>query len=222
MPVTTPKHGRPLDIALLGSPESEEILCEAEIPFVYTLRSSFGERLIAYVADETPTTRWVVLAPCSDATLDELRAGRRALREVLTGSWMWLAALRPGHGWETAWAVSEDDLPPEHLPLPGTTLFAEAEAVLAIRAVGEHIGRSSTPASVVAYVADAARKALKGVLEFVQERGGRAVRRTSCARSTTCPSSSSPFAASRSASPRHSTRSKMPPWTGSSSSCAGG
>jgi hypothetical protein len=153
----------------LGSATPVEVLYEAEEPVVFTLATSLGERVLAYLADATPDMRWLLLTPCGDRLLDDLKGGRVALRTALQKSWLWLAKLDNDDTWRAAWAVEISELPAQHLPQSGVMLLPEHEPVLSMRAVGERLGHASTPASVVAYVADATRKALKGVVEHVLE-----------------------------------------------------
>lgn len=170
MALTMPDKATALPEGILGPAEPEEILYEAEEPVVFTLVTALGQRVMAYLADATPDTRWLLLAPCGDRLLDDLKQGRVPVRDALQASWVWLAKLGNDDQWQGAWAVEVADLPDLHLPQPGVMLLPEHEPVLSTRAVGAGIGRSSTPASVVAYLADATRKAVKGILEFVLER----------------------------------------------------
>lgn len=166
MPLEAPTGATMLPLEMLGSAEPDEVLYEAEEPIVFTLRTAVHQRVLAYLADASSTARWLLMAPCSDELLSDLKAGRVPVREALVASWLWLGRLDDHDQWKAAWAVNADDLPPEHLPAPGVMLLPEHEPVLSTRAVGATIGRTSTPASVVAYVADATRKALKGLLEL--------------------------------------------------------
>jgi len=164
-----PHSDRRVPIELLGAATPVKVLYEAEEPVVFTLNSAVGERLLAYIADSTSETRWVLLTPCGDQLLDELMSGRLPLRSALERSWLWLARLDNEDHWQGVWAVCLDELPSEHVPVPGVMLLPEHEPVFSARAVGEQLGRSTIPASVVAYVADATRKAIKGVVEHVLE-----------------------------------------------------
>jgi len=154
----------------LGSAEPTEVLYEAEEPVIFTLTTAFQQRVLAYLAEGTPDARWLLLAPCGDQLLDDLKHGRVPVQAALGASWLWLAKLDNDNSWGGAWVVDIDSFPQEHLPERGLMLLPEHEPVLSTRAVGPRLGRSSTPASVVAYVANATRKALKQVLEHTLER----------------------------------------------------
>lgn len=175
MPLTAPEHRPQLPLEVLGSAEPVEVLYEAEEPVIFTLHTGLDQRVLAYLADATPEARWLLLAPCGDRLLEELRGGRVSVREALESSWLWLAKLDNDDCWTEAWSVDLRELPSAHLPEPGVMLLPEHEPALSMRAVGMQLGRDSTPASVVAYVANATRKALKFVAEFVleHERQGR-------------------------------------------------
>lgn len=169
MPLTPPDGRSAVPLAWLGSPTPREVLYEAEAPVVFTVENASGQAMLAYVADEDATGRWLLLAPCTDSSLNDLRDGRSPVREALEASWMWLARVEGG-AWTAAWACNLGDLPADYLPTPGLLLTPELEPVIATRAIGARIGRTTTPASVVAYIADATRKAVKGILEFVLQR----------------------------------------------------
>lgn len=170
MPLTEPSSARAVDPALLGTAAVEEVLYEAEEPVIYTTRDASGQLLLAYVADQTPDATWLVLAACAPRVIEDLKRGRLAVRDALTASWMWLARRAPDGTLSKAWAITPEHLPPEHLPAAGTPLLPEHEPVIATRAIGDAISPGTTPASVVAYVADSTRKAVKTLLDFILER----------------------------------------------------
>ena len=172
MPLTAPDGAPRVPDGVLGSAEPIDVLYEAEEPVVFTLRTLQGQRLLAYVADATADARWVILVPCGDALLHGLQVGRVAVSDALTSSWAWLAQLDDEGRWLGAWVVEAAALPPEHLPRPGVMLLPEHAPVLATRATGDGIGRDGTPASVVAYLANATSAALKGVSELFLGRDG--------------------------------------------------
>jgi hypothetical protein len=172
MPLMTPPDATALPLGFLGSAEPAEILYEAEDPVLFTLTTAVAQRLLAYLAWVTPDARWLLLAPCGDQLLDDLKHGRVPVRAALEASWLWLAKLDNDSNWEGAWAIDIDSFSQDHLPERGLMLLPEHEPVLSTRAVGAQLGRSSTPASVVAYVANATRKALKRMLEYTLERDG--------------------------------------------------
>lgn len=175
MPLTAPEHRPRLPLDLLGSPHPVVVLYEAEEPVLFTLLTALEQRVLAYLADATSDARWLLLAPCGDQLLADLQAGRVTVRDALESSWLWLAKLDNDDRWNAAWSIDPRDLPADHLPKPGVMLSPEHQPALSIRAMGTQLGRSTTPASVVAYVANATRKALKIVAEFVldHERQGR-------------------------------------------------
>lgn len=124
MSLTMPST-RQVPLSALGSIDPVHVLYEAEQPIVYTVLSASGDQLLAYVADETPVGRYIVLAPCGRAALAALQRGGLAVRDALTASWMWLALLRPGVGWVDARAIEPSDLQLGYLPAPGTFLLPQ-------------------------------------------------------------------------------------------------
>lgn len=163
MPLTPPTNGRTLNAAaLIDGLTPSDILYEAEAPIVFTLTTKLQQQMLAYLADENEQGSWFVLAPCGIEIVLQLRTGVLPLRDALCASWIWLAKLSHAND-VTLWAVEASEIPDEYLPTAGTTLYPEHEPVLSTRAIGETIVAGSTPASVVAYVADATRKAIKSV-----------------------------------------------------------
>ncbi|MEY4576729.1 MAG: hypothetical protein RL701_1432 [Pseudomonadota bacterium] len=154
---------------VIGRLSHIETLCEADAPLIYILRSEvLRQDLLAYVADETDAGIWVVLAPCSSGSLRALKNGQLSVRDALGASWAWLARMPDYTGEVSAlWSVELTELPQEHLPRQGTPLYPEHEAVITTRAIGEGIAQGTTPASVIAHVASATRKAYKAVLDHL-------------------------------------------------------
>lgn len=169
MSLTLPPKARPVAAQLLGSTAPDEVLYEAEQPVVFTLRTAFGQRMLSYLADEQPDCTWLLLAPCTESTVQDLREGRLSVREALVGSWLWLARLDLDQRWDGLWSVEARDIPEDHLPHPGTLLYPDLEPVLSARVMGPEISRSGTPASVIAYAAGSVRKAIKVLLEHLLE-----------------------------------------------------
>lgn len=147
-----------------------EALYEAERPVVFTTRSAHDQTLLAYVADESEAGTWYFLAPISQSRLAELREGALTLRDALCSSWLWQCL-------ETkdtlqVWAVEAASVPSLFLPMPGTPLLPEHEAVLVARAVGDEVGLGKVPASVIAFVTDSTRRAVKTLLDYVSNSQG--------------------------------------------------
>ena len=105
----------------------EDVLYEAECPVVFTARSSGGQLLLAYAADDAPDGAWFIVTPLTARTLEALRRGALPLRDALTSSWMWLAHEGRDGRLDAVWAVEASELPDEHLPAPGVPLLPEHE-----------------------------------------------------------------------------------------------
>lgn len=148
----------------------ERVLYEAEAPVVYLSKTAQGQDLLAYVADESEDGVFTLLAPISKEGIAALENGSLAVREALVSSWLWLHLSDGARG--RVWAARMEDVPDLCLPLPGTPLRPEHEAVLRTRALGEQVKLGKMPASVVAFVADATRRAFKTMLDFTSETRG--------------------------------------------------
>ncbi len=122
MSLMIPQTSHQVDIAFLGSGVPTEVLYEAECPIIYTIDTSLGQQLLAYVADETSDCQWVLLAPCNPSMVADLRDGRCAVRDALTGSWLWLAKREYGGRWLEVWSVDPKLIPNDYLPRPGTVV----------------------------------------------------------------------------------------------------
>jgi hypothetical protein len=141
----------------------DRVLYEAESPVVYLTHTEFGQQLVAYVADDNQEGTFTVLAPISRESLARLEGGSLSARDALTSSWMWLHVTAPaGNG---LWPTSIEDLADGHLPNPSTPLYPEHTPLLRTRAIGERVEIGRMPASVVAFVADSTRKAIKILLD---------------------------------------------------------
>jgi len=151
-------------------PESlpvDRVLYEAEAPVVFLTRSIQGLLLLAYVADETTEGTFTLLAPIARQQLVALERGAIPVRDALTASWLWLHI--SGSANRGLWKIDPADIPNDFLPRPGTTLLPVHEPVLRTRAVGEQVALGRMPASVVAFVADSTRKAMKILLDHIFE-----------------------------------------------------
>ncbi len=143
----------------------DRVLYEAEFPVVFLSRTENGQQLIAYVADDNREGTFTVLAPVSARSLAGLERGTLSVRDALMSSWMWLHVVSPSGG--GLWPTDVEKLSDRHLPQPATPLHPEHEPILRTRAIGEQVALGRMPASVVAFVADATRRAVKTLLDYV-------------------------------------------------------
>lgn len=147
--------------------EIVECLYEAERPIVFIAHSTHQQTLLGYVADEAEDGTWYLLAPISQARLSELRQGALTVRDALMASWLW-QCLEASDGLHV-WAVEPASIPEDFLPARGTPLLPEHEAVIVTRAVGDGVTLGRIPASVIAFVTDGTRRAVKTLLDFVSD-----------------------------------------------------
>ena len=107
----------------------ERVLYEAEQPIVYLTRNTHRQVMLAYLAGEDAQFRFTLLAPISDRDLQLLEQGQLSLRDALTGTWMWLLRESQLTGDVGLWSVSVEQMPKDHLPLPGTPLLPEHDLI---------------------------------------------------------------------------------------------
>jgi hypothetical protein len=173
MPIVTPGSGE-LDVRLVGDLAPIRVLDEDTVERLWIAQSGPGLQMLAYLAEETAQFDWIILSPCNAAIVEGLESGSIALRDAVVGTWMWLVQRRID-GSLSAWTVDEQWFPEVNLPRPGVRLRLEHSPAITTRAIGESIGRGTAPASVVAWVADSTRKAIKVLLDYMFEfdKGGR-------------------------------------------------
>ena len=147
--------------------QPDEVLLEAWRPLVFTAHTTSGHNVLAYLADESEDGDWYFLAPIADAKLSELRTGALSIRDALTNSWMW-QCLDDAVG-VTLWSVEPTDVPDIFLPVPGTPLLPEQDAMLITRAVGDRVQLGRIPSSVISFVTEATRGAVKVLLDYVSD-----------------------------------------------------
>lgn len=143
------------------------VLYEAEQPIVYITTTRQGQEMLAYMASETASHQFIVVAPATASSIRKLESGCIGVREALTETWMWLVKESLTDGVSDVWPVVEADIPDDHLPRPGTPLLPEHRVAFSARAIGEGIALGSVPCSVISFVADAARSSLKAILDHV-------------------------------------------------------
>jgi len=175
MSLSAPVGKSAIDPARLGEFRVDEVLYEAEEPIIFTIDIGGSQRLLAHLADHG-AHRWLILAPCNAKTLQGLRDGSLPVRDALTASWTWLAQMGPGAQPACVWEIDAADVPEEHWPAPGVPLLPEHEPLLTVRAIGPNIVPGDIPASVVAFVANGTRQAVKVLLDFLSDRSAEAGR----------------------------------------------
>ena len=137
------------------------VLYEAEQPIVYLTKTKQGQEMLAYLAGETESDQYIVVAPATPGSIQKLETGSIGVREALTDTWMWLVRENRDQATTEVWGVVEEDIPTDHLPKPGTPLLPEHRIAFSAKAIGDGIALGSVPCSVISFVADAARSSLK-------------------------------------------------------------
>lgn len=135
-----------LPVGLLPIPLVEErVLYEAEQPIVYLTRNSHRQVMLAYLAGEDAEFRFTLLAPISERDLRLLEQGQLSIRDALTGTWMWLLREAQRTGEAGLWTVSVDQMPQDHLPVPGTPLLPEHDLIEVPNASGVRRSSATEP-----------------------------------------------------------------------------
>lgn len=145
------------------------VLYEAEQPIIYLTRTKQGQEMLAYLAGETEAHQYIVVAPAASSLVTDLLLGAVGVREALTSTWMWLVKEGVIDNSSEVWSIDESQIPSSHLPYPGTLLLPEHRAAITTRAIGDNFKLGQVPSSVVSYVADATRSALKSMLDYMMD-----------------------------------------------------
>jgi len=165
MPIEVPNRNAVLTGILPDRLVVERVLYEAEAPILFLTKNLYGQLLLAYLADDSSGGSFTILTPITAKTLSSLERGNLPVREAIESAPAWLHWIKDGES--KVWALDVEELPKEYLPQAGTPLLPEHEAILRTRAVGPDIVLGRMPASVVAFVADSTRKALKTLLDYI-------------------------------------------------------
>lgn len=116
----------------------ERVLYEAEQPIVYLTKTKQGQVMLAYLAQETDSHQFVIVAPTTLISISKLENGALGLREALTETWMWMVRTSFTQKDSEVWSVTEDTIPELNLPKPGIPLFCEHRIALSGREIGDH------------------------------------------------------------------------------------
>lgn len=147
----------------------DRILYEAEQPIVFLTHSSSGQSLLAYLAHESACGIDYILASASPRKIQQLEQGAIGVREALCADWMWILRQDTEANSFDTWSISEEMIPNEYPPVPGTGLLPEYSVVFAARALGDGIAMGQMPCSVISLVAESARSSLKAIFDFACE-----------------------------------------------------
>lgn len=147
----------------------DRVLYEAEQPLVFMTRSTSGQSLLAYLAHESATGIYYILATASPRKIQHLEQGAIGVREALCADWMWILRRDTETSTFDVWSISEEKIPDEYLPVPGTGLISEHSVVFSARALGDGVALGKMPCSVISLVAESARSSLKAIFDFVCE-----------------------------------------------------
>jgi hypothetical protein len=147
----------------------DRVLYEAEQPIVFLTHSTSGQPLLAYLAHESTSGIDYILASASLRKIQLLEQGAVGVREALCADWMWILRRNTDTSTLDVWSISEDLIPDEYLPVPGTALLPEHSVVFSARALGDGIALGEMPCSVISLVAESARSSLKAIFDSFRE-----------------------------------------------------
>jgi hypothetical protein len=164
MHLSVPNRDR-LPAGLVPEPlEIYKVLYEAESPVVYVTKTLQGQLLLAYVSDDTQDGVFTLLAPMTPVSITSVERCSIPLRDALTASWLWLHI--SGGNTNGLWSVDVSNIPSDCLPLAGTLVHPGIEPVFRARAIGQQVVLGRIPASVVSFIADGMRQAMKTLLDY--------------------------------------------------------
>lgn len=115
----------------------ERVLYEAEQPIVYLTKTKQGPLMLAYLAQETDSHQFIMVAPTTLSSISKLENGVLGLREALTETWMRVIRTSFTQGDSEVWSITEGTIPELNLPKPGTPLFCEHRIALSEREIGD-------------------------------------------------------------------------------------
>ncbi|MEN9590621.1 MAG: hypothetical protein RLZZ481_2407 [Pseudomonadota bacterium] len=114
----------------------ERVLYEAEQPVVYLTKTKQGQLMLAYLAQETDSHQFVIVAPTTLSSISKLENGALGLREALTETWMWMVRTSFTQGDSEVWSVTEDMVPDLNLPKADVRLLPEHRITLSAQVLG--------------------------------------------------------------------------------------
>lgn len=121
-----------VDAGFLGPMAPEEVLSYYDGPRTFSFTSGAESVFIAHVCDELEGVERLLVAECNKESIDHLRDGSMALRDVLiTACPLYVVDRDYGANILNAWAVELGELPQDALPYPGVTLNPESVIVSA-------------------------------------------------------------------------------------------
>lgn len=116
------------------------VLYEAEQPIVYITKTQYGQEMLAYLASETRSHQFTILAPATARSISKLESGSIGVREAMIETWMWLAQETFSDRLLDVWRISAADIPEGYLPRPGTLLRPALRVECSAPVIGEPIG----------------------------------------------------------------------------------
>ena len=132
--------------------------------------------MLAHFCDDEDERLRYFVAPTSDRILSRLKAGDLSVRSALDQPLAWLADVNRQGEVQRAWVTSIGQVPQDALPLPDVMLRPEFDPLIRLRAIGDAIRPGTLPTSVVRQLVTGVEQAIRTLVNFVFDRGGRAGR----------------------------------------------
>lgn len=163
-------NGKLVDPEPLGSLRPVEVLYEFDGEYLTYLASDRNDDplLVHNLCVFEGISRYVV-SPIDSRILGDLKAGRIDVYSALQQPRCWVADLVPSEGAEPPWRIQSlyrvefENLPGDHLPIPGTMLTPDLDPLFRIRLIGSGVGPGKTTAADVRMAAQAAELGLRGL-----------------------------------------------------------
>lgn len=125
-----PASGTPVDSAIFGSLEPEEVLYDFDGPQIYISRSQ-GRPIFVYEsdADDAAEVRRLLVVPTSEALISGLKTGRTSLCEALRQPWLHAVDQSNNGDVLNIWYLIDglNSVPEDFKPVEGTLLSMELE-----------------------------------------------------------------------------------------------
>lgn len=159
---------RPVDWPKIADLRPEEVLDAYDGPRLFTVRSTDGQLLLAYLCAQQRGWQRFLLVPVNQTVIEDIVEDRIPLRKaLLERGWGWLVE-RTNDGTVTQpGAVDVKLLPDEALPRVGAHLHSNAGVLLRVKVSGPTLEPGRVPASVVKRTIDGATGSVKTLVSHV-------------------------------------------------------
>lgn len=149
-----------------------EVLYEFDGPKIFTTKDSDGLLRLWYESVEDRESKKVrfLVAPVSEAQIDNLKLGRRTVFDLLRQNWLWVVDSDYSFTPLAAWVLrSLEEVPANARPDPQATLYPQHMPLLSYRLIGPGLVEGNVPASVISRAVNSPAAALKRIFESINK-----------------------------------------------------